>query len=105
MPEGHRKRARCVGYQQITVLSAAVGFTLPTKDPRSGEAITPTMAIVIATAQAVRWRGDGTDPTAAIGMPLAVNTYHTFEGDLANYKFFEQAGGAILNVEYYESDN
>jgi hypothetical protein len=105
MPEGRRQRARCVGYQQISGLNAAKGFTLPSVDPVTGEKCSPTMAIVTPQTQAVRWRSDGTDPSATVGMPLAVGAFHTFEAeDLARAKFFEQAASAVLNVEYYESD-
>jgi hypothetical protein len=81
-----------VGYQQITDLDPAVGLTVP-----AGARI----AVIQAEAQAVRWRDDGTDPTAAIGMPLAVGVAFTYTGDLAEILFFEQAAGAKLNIAYY----
>lgn len=85
---------RSLGYQQFAAgsLAAATGLTVP-----AGAAF----AIIIAEAQAVRWRDDGTDPTAAIGMPLAVGTTLVFEGQLARVKFIQQVAGAILNVTYY----
>lgn len=82
------------GYQQITTLTAAVGFTIP-----SGGA---QMAIVTVESQAVRWRDDGTDPTASVGMPLAVaQSIIMTERQLSTIKFIEQAVGAKLNISYY----
>jgi hypothetical protein len=82
-----------LGYQQITNLSAAVGLTVPTGARR---------ALVIAETQAVRWRADGTDPSATVGMPLAVATVLDVAlTNLAVIKFFEQAASAKLNVHYF----
>ena len=84
------------GYQQITNVSAAIGLTPPTTAPQL-----PVRAIIICTTQAVRWRDDGTDPSATAGMPLPVNTPLVYDGDLKKIKFFEQAAGAVLNISYY----
>jgi hypothetical protein len=80
------------GYQQITSLSSAQSLTVPTGSKR---------AVIVATAQAVRWRDDGTAPTAAVGMPLAVNTQLEYSGDLSSVQFIEQSSGAIIDVSYY----
>ena len=63
----------CLGYEQITSLSSTKGLTLPAVDA-NGMKCTPAIAIIIAEAQGVRWRDDGTAPTASVGMPLPVNT-------------------------------
>lgn len=85
---------RSLGYQQLAAgsMAAATALTVP-----AGAAY----AVIQVEAQAVRWRDDGTDPTAAIGMPVAVGTTFTYEGPLARIKFIEAAAGAILNVTYY----
>jgi hypothetical protein len=89
-----------LGYQQITTVSSAVGLTVPTTD-KNGLACTPAIAIITPEAQAVRWRDDGVAPTATVGMPLAVGSTLQYDGDLTKIQFFEQAGGAKLNVTYY----
>ena len=81
-----------LGYQQITVLSSAAGLSVP---PGA------TSAVIVAETQAVRWRDDGTDPSATVGMPLAVDTALEYGGDLSAIRFFEQAAGAKLNVSYF----
>ena len=89
-----------LGYQQITDLDPAVGLTVPTKN-LSGLASTPSIALITPEAQAVRWRDDGVAPTATVGMPLAVGVTLQYDGDLTQIQFFEQAGGAKLNIRYY----
>lgn len=81
-----------LGYQQITSLSAAAALTVPTG---------ATSAVIVAEAQAVRYRDDGTAPTATVGIPLAVGTVLQYTGTLSAIKFIEQTSGAKLNISYY----
>lgn len=90
----------CIGYQQITSLSSAAGLTVPTTD-KSGNKQQPTFALIVAESQAVRWRDDGTDPTASVGMPLAVGIPLQYDGDLTRIKFIEQSASAKINISYY----
>ena len=81
------------GYQQITSLSAATGLTVPTG---------ANWCIFTAETQAVRWRDDGTNPSATVGMPVAVNVPTVYTGRLGMIKFFEQTASAKLNVTYFK---
>lgn len=83
---------RPLGYQQITSLAAAQSLTVP-----SGA----TWAIISAETQAVRYRDDGTNPTAAVGQPLPVNVDLPYSGDLTRVKFIEQTASAKINITYY----
>lgn len=82
----------CLGYQQITSLSASTGLTVPEG---------ATRAVITPEAQSVRWRDDGTAPTASIGMPLPVLVSLSYDGDLKRIRFIQQAASATLNVSYY----
>lgn len=82
------------GYEQIDDLSTAVGLTVPTD---------AQLAIIRVSGQSVRWRDDGTDPTAAIGMPLAANEPFNYNGDLHAIQFIEVSAGAVLDVSYYKN--
>lgn len=92
MMPGYRGE-KSLGYQQITNLSAAVGLTVPAG---------ANLALITCETQAVRWRDDGTDPTATVGYPLPTNAELQFTGEqLSRLKFIEQAASAKLNICYY----
>jgi hypothetical protein len=80
------------GYQQITDLSAAVGLTVPSN---------ARYALLKCTVQAVRWRDDGTNPTATVGMLIDVGDEFFYTGKLQKIKFIEAVAGAVLNVSFY----
>ena len=81
-----------LGYQQIVSLVAATGLAPPTN---------AKFAVITVEAQAVRYRDDGTPPTAAVGMPVAAGATFTYQGDLSKITFIQQVLGGILNVVYY----
>ena len=82
------------GYEQITTLTTAVGLTVP-----DGASI----ALIRPETQAVRYRADGTNPQAGVGMTLAVDVTVEFRGRalLEALKFIEAVVGATLNVHYF----
>lgn len=81
-----------LGYEQINPASAT-GLTPPTG---------ATLALLQAEDQAVRWRDDGVDPTASVGMRLAASEEFWYDGDLDAIRFIEEASVAELNVGYYK---
>lgn len=100
---GPAKTYKIVGYQQITSLAAAAGLTIPAVDP-NGNSTKPNAVLLQAEAQNIRWRADGTNPMATVGMRLlstALEPYY-FDGDLNRIRFIEAAASAILNVTYLE---
>lgn len=61
------------------------------------------IAILAAEVAAVRFRDDGQDPSAAVGMPLPAGAPPwEYAGDLFAVRFIEQAPGAVLNVLFYQ---
>jgi hypothetical protein len=90
----------CLGYQQITSLNTAASLTVPLVD-KNGLNQKPTFALIIAETQNVRWRDDGTAPTASVGMPLIVGVPLQYDGDLSKIQFIEQTASAKLNISYY----
>jgi len=89
-----------LGYQQITSLSASSALTVPVVD-LNGLSCKPSIAIITAETQAVRWRDDDVAPTASVGMPLAAGVTLQYDGDLTKIRFIEQTASAKLNVSYY----
>lgn len=90
----------CAGYQQIGTLTSAVGLTVPATTPE-GLAFKPNFALITPETKGVRWRDDGVDPTASVGMPLAAGVTLQYDGDLSKIKFIEQEATAKLNISYY----
>jgi hypothetical protein len=89
---GLKSTTVCLGYQQITSLSSATGLTIPQGT---------TLALIVPETQNVRWRDDGADPTASVGMPIFVGASLSYDGDLNRIKFIESTAGAKLNICYY----
>lgn len=84
------------GYEQVTVGVAAVGLTVPSGAQR---------AVVVVEAQPLRYRDDGTDPTALIGMLCVATTRFDIESREALLAFKAiRSGGtdSVLSVSYYK---
>jgi hypothetical protein len=90
-----------MGYQQIAGLAASTALTVPTKDV-GGIQKTARIALLQAESQAIRWRDDGTAPTASVGMILNVgDAPYPYDGDLTAIRLIQVAATANLNVSYY----
>lgn len=84
-----------LGYQQLTAiqLETAQNLTVPAG---------AVLALLVAETEAVRWRDDGTAPTASIGMLLSAGLLpFVYTANLAAITFIAASAGAILNVSYY----
>jgi hypothetical protein len=90
---GLKSTTVCLGYKQVTSLSAAAGLPDIPKEA--------TLALIVPETQGVRWRDDGTDPTASVGMPVAAGSYLSYDGDLKRIKFIQQSASAKINISYY----
>jgi hypothetical protein len=90
----------CIGYQQITSLTAAASLTVPQRD-LSGLNQRPTFALITPLTGNVRWRDDGVAPTSTVGMPLAAGVTLQYDGDLTRIRFIDNGGTAELNISYY----
>lgn len=80
------------GYQQITSLSSATALTVP-----DGTG----MVMIQAETQSIRWRDDGSDPTATVGMVLAAGDILFYTGKSKTIKLIETTASAKANVSYY----
>ncbi len=91
-----------VGVQNALALgAAAVGLTFPTD-------LQPTRAIInVEAGAAIRWRADGTDPTATVGQRVPVGTsidLLSFDarGVLRRIRFISDTGAtATLEIAYF----
>lgn len=84
---------KSVGFQQMTALASATAMTVP-----AGARI----ATIQAESQTVRWRDDGTSPTATVGNRIFVGDTLVYDAaDLAVVKFIEEVASAKLNIHFY----
>lgn len=81
----------CTGFQRITSLGTAVALTVPAGTK---------YAWVQCETQNVRWRADGSAPTASVGM-LLKTTDAPILIDVLNAQFIEVTGSASINVTYF----
>lgn len=86
--------AKVLGYEQLTGNAAANNLKNVPKTAR--------FALIQVEGQPVRWRDDGTNPTAAVGMRLLpTGEGMRYMGDLNAIRFIEEAASGIVNVTYY----
>lgn len=95
---------RALGYQQLTLSGSAQFLTLPTlTGAKAGLSV--SYAVIQCEGAAGtdfgRWRDDGTDPTASIGMKLFSGQELDYAGDIALIKFITGSGSPVLNISYY----
>jgi hypothetical protein len=84
-------------FEALTVSTAAVGFTAATRGSDRPH------VHVFVEGGAVRYRTDGTDPTASVGTPLEVGAQLKLNSahDLANVRFIRRDGvDATLNSHF-----
>lgn len=95
---GPRRTTKVAGFQQLATLTASIGLTVPT----AADGTKANACLLVATGQNVRWRDDGTAPTASVGMLLkTTDPPFYYDGDLNAIRFIESAATGVLNVCYY----
>lgn len=87
------KASKPLGYQQLTNLATATGLTVPAGT---------VYVLFKPNAQAIRFRDDGTNPTASVGYPQAAGAEYIYTGCApSSLRFIEVTAGATLDVLYY----
>lgn len=81
-----------LGYQQLTVHTAASALTVPSR---------ANLAVICSTTQNTRLRDDGTAPTASTGLPLLAGQPFTYDGQLDKVQLIAEAGTATVEILYY----
>ena len=91
-----------VGFEQLTVSTSAVGPTASKVSPPGGGSSANYGFFVCETAD-VRWRDDGTNPTATVGELLPAGQEMEYDGPLNKLKFISATGStATIDASYYE---
>ena len=92
---GYPYQGQPCGFQQISAatLASATALTVP------GAA---TYCVIEVDTANVRWRDDGTSPTAAVGVQMYAGAPAiVFPGNMNTVKFILVSGSPVLNVSYY----
>lgn len=90
-----------VGGAGVYVTSAATtssGASLTS----AGIPLGATAVVISVETAGVRWRDDGSAPTATVGMPIAAATVpYLYNGTLSALRFIAQSGSPILSAAFY----
>ncbi len=91
-------------FEALSVAGTAVGFTEATHSPSGATSGTPAISAHVSVEGAqVRWRADGTDPTATVGTILNEGDEIVVWGtqDIRSIKFIRTGGvSATLNTDF-----
>lgn len=91
-----------MGYRQFVVPSGADGAVAPVAPEGA------TMVVIKAEGGPVRYRDDGVDPTATVGMPLAVGESMVYDARMANLRLIAQEAAptvTLCNAAFYGPAN
>lgn len=97
---------RSLGFAQSAAVDASTLISSLTFGSAAGAGIPNGTVLLIITpqTQAIRWRDDGTAPTAAVGYPLAVGAELRYTAaDMQNLRVISQVAGAVVNVIAYKA--
>jgi hypothetical protein len=81
-----------LGFQQITPGATSTALTVP-----AGARI----AVIDVEVAVMRWRDDGTAPSATVGMRILSGGELRYDGELQKLRIIQEGAGAIANVSYY----
>ncbi|MDE3023032.1 MAG: hypothetical protein KGI54_14485 [Pseudomonadota bacterium] len=59
-------------------------------------------ANITVEGEGIRWRDDGTNPTATVGQPVPVGAMLTYYANPSNLRIIAQQGTATIDVSYYK---
>ena len=93
-----------LGYCQLTSLaSSTLISTCSGGIPTCGKAVVPctVFAEICSESVALRYRDDGTAPTASVGMPINASTCFQYAGPLAALRIIQQASSGIVDISFY----
>lgn len=86
-----------LGYCQLTSVASS---TLVSSCSGGIPARTVWAVICIETA-GIRWRDDGTAPTASVGMPIAATQCFNYSSTFATLRVIAQSGSPVVNISFY----
>lgn len=97
---------KIIGFQQFTsnTLNAALGVSTALLKDAQGQVANAAIFSCFATTGAIRFRSDGTAPTATVGMRIVTGIEpYLYQGDLHKLQFISEGGNAEMNVTYVQA--
>jgi hypothetical protein len=88
-----------LGYCQLTTLDSATNFSACSGGVPAGA----NVAWISVGSQAIRYRDDGTSPTASVGFPIAAGGTLFYVGTPRLIQLIEQKASATVDVLFYHS--
>ena len=90
-----------LGYCQLTSPGAA--SKLSACNSGAGIPAGANLAVIRTEGQAIRYRDDGTAPTAAIGQPILVaDPPFVYQGTLSAFQLIQEGSNATVDVTFYK---
>lgn len=87
------------GYCQITSLGSAAA--LVTASCSTGLVPPVSVAVICVSGAGIRYRDDGTNPTATVGIPVGAGVCFSYTGNLSAMAIIQQSAGAIVDAAFY----
>mgnify|MGYP001594427290 CR=1 FL=1 len=91
-------------FEQITVSSTSVGLTTSNYDLTNADLSRRTKRVVCSVeSNAIRFRVDGTAPTASVGYPVTAGQQIIIDkpNDIENFRSIRQSADATLSCIYW----
>lgn len=86
-----------LGYCQLTSVSSSTLVS----SCSSGIPQSAGWAVICVDTAAIRWRDDGTAPTASVGMPVASGQCFYYSGAFSALSVIAQTGTPVVNISFY----
>lgn len=86
-----------LGYCQLTSVSSATAIS----SCSGGIPARAAWAVLCVDTAAIRWRDDGTAPTASVGMPVASGQCFYYSGTFSTLRVIAQTGSPVVNISFY----
>lgn len=84
---------KSLGYSQVNVSGAAVGVGVVPSDT--------IMTLITIDGGDIRFRDDGVNPTASVGMKVDKGGVIKYDADPSTLKFINVSAAASVNVTFY----
>jgi hypothetical protein len=87
-----------LGYCQLTASGTAALLSTCS----GGIPVTATIAEICVSTANIRYRDDGTAPTATVGIPVVAPTCFQYAGVFSALSIIAQSGSPVIDVSFYK---